>query len=107
MASIESIEQLLPQVRRDILRMVHQVNSGHPGGSLGCAEFFVSLYQHVMDYSTDFSMDGKNEDLFFLSNVKNTHEKIRLIFKKTSCCFSTISSMLGSPLQYLRHQHRE
>ena len=68
MASIESIEQLLPQVRRDILRMVHQVNSGHPGGSLGCAEFFVSLYQHVMDYSTDFSMDGKNEDLFFLSN---------------------------------------
>ena len=68
MASIESIEQLLPQVRRDILRMVHQVNSGHPGGSLGCAEFFVALYQHVMDYSTDFSMDGKNEDLFFLSN---------------------------------------
>ena len=68
MASIESIETLLPQVRRDILRMVHQVNSGHPGGSLGCAEFFVALYQHVMDYSTAFSMDGKNEDLFFLSN---------------------------------------
>ena len=68
MTSIESIETLLPQVRRDILRMVHQVNSGHPGGSLGCAEFFVALYQHVMDYSTDFSMDGKNEDLFFLSN---------------------------------------
>ena len=68
MASIESIEQLLPQVRRDILRMVHQVNSGHPGGSLGCAEFFVTLYQHVMNYSTGFNMDGVNEDLFFLSN---------------------------------------
>ncbi len=68
MSSIESIKQLLPQVRRDILRMVHQVNSGHPGGSLGCAEFFVALYQHVMDYSTDFKMDGINEDLFFLSN---------------------------------------
>ena len=51
MASIESIEQLLPQVRRDILRMVHQVNSGHPGGSLGCAEFFVALYQHAVSYT--------------------------------------------------------
>ncbi|MGB0357417.1 MAG: transketolase [Flavobacteriaceae bacterium] len=68
MASLETLEQLIPQVRRDILRMVHQVNSGHPGGSLGCAEFFVTLYNHVMEYSTDFTMDGKNEDLFFLSN---------------------------------------
>lgn len=68
MASLETLQQLIPQVRRDILRMVHQVNSGHPGGSLGCVEFFVALYQHVMKYSTDFSMDGKNEDLFFLSN---------------------------------------
>lgn len=68
MASLETLQQLVPQVRRDILRMVHQVNSGHPGGSLGCAEFFVTLYNHVMEYSTDFNMDGKNEDLFFLSN---------------------------------------
>jgi len=68
MASLETLQQLVPQVRRDILRMVHQVNSGHPGGSLGCAEFFVTLYNHVMDYSTNFTMDGKNEDLFFLSN---------------------------------------
>jgi transketolase len=68
MASLETLQQLIPQVRRDILRMVHQVNSGHPGGSLGCVEFFVALYQYVMKYSTDFSMDGKNEDLFFLSN---------------------------------------
>lgn len=68
MASLETLQQLVPQVRRDILRMVHQVNSGHPGGSLGCVEFFVTLYNHVMEYSTDFDMDGKNEDLFFLSN---------------------------------------
>ena len=48
--------------------MVHAVNSGHPGGSLGCAEFFTVLYQAVMSYSTDFKMDGSNEDMFFLSN---------------------------------------
>ena len=68
MASLETLQHLVPQVRRDILRMVHQVNSGHPGGSLGCVEFFVTLYNHMMEYSTDFDMDGKNEDLFFLSN---------------------------------------
>ncbi len=68
MASLEALQKLIPQVRRDILRMVHQVNSGHPGGSLGCVEFFVALFQHVMKYSTNFTMDGKNEDLFFLSN---------------------------------------
>lgn len=68
MASLDTLQKLVPQVRRDILRMVHQVNSGHPGGSLGCAEFFVTLYNHIMDFSTDFTMDGKNEDLFFLSN---------------------------------------
>ena len=68
MADIAQLEALVTQVRRDILRQVHKVNSGHPGGSLGCAEFFVSLYQEVMEYSTDFTMDGKNEDLFFLSN---------------------------------------
>src|SRR5690625_7500542 len=48
--------------------MVHAVNSGHPGGSLGCTEFFVALYGKIMDYSTDFKMDGIGEDLFFLSN---------------------------------------
>ena len=56
------------QVRRDILRMVHAVNSGHPGGSLGCAEFMVVLYQKIMKRNKDFTMDGENEDLFFLSN---------------------------------------
>ena len=56
------------QVRRDILRMVHAVNSGHPGGSLGCTEFFVALYQNIMDRKEGFDMDGMEEDLFFLSN---------------------------------------
>jgi transketolase len=56
------------QVRRDILRMVHAVNSGHPGGSLGCTEFFVALYQNIMDRKEGFDMDGINEDVFFLSN---------------------------------------
>jgi transketolase len=64
----ESIKDLCTQVRRDILRMVFNVQSGHPGGSLGCVEFFVSLYNDVLDYKMDFSMDGKGEDLFFLSN---------------------------------------
>ncbi|MGQ1935727.1 transketolase [Ornithobacterium rhinotracheale] len=68
MADIQQLENLTTQVRRDILRMVHAMNSGHPGGSLGCAEFLVCLYGEVMDYSTDFKMDGKNEDVFFLSN---------------------------------------
>ncbi|MBW2962014.1 transketolase [Mesonia aestuariivivens] len=64
----QQLEDFVTQVRRDILRQVHKVNSGHPGGSLGCAEFFTALYQEVMDYSTNFTMDGINEDLFFLSN---------------------------------------
>lgn len=68
MPTTQQLQDFTQQVRRDILRMVHDVNSGHPGGSLGCAEFFTCLYQEVMDYSTDFTMDGKNEDLFFLSN---------------------------------------
>ena len=68
MADIKALEDFVTQVRRDILRQVHKVNSGHPGGSLGCAEFFTALYQEVMHYDKDFNMDGKGEDLFFLSN---------------------------------------
>lgn len=68
MPTTQQLQDFTQQVRRDILRMVHKVNSGHPGGSLGCAEFITCLYQEVMDYSTDFKMDGENEDLFFLSN---------------------------------------
>ena len=56
------------QIRRDILRMVHGVQSGHPGGSLGCADFFTALYFKVMEHNPSFTMDGKNEDIFFLSN---------------------------------------
>ncbi|MCK0131330.1 transketolase [Flavobacteriaceae bacterium F08102] len=68
MPTTQALKDFSTQVRRDILRMVHAVNSGHPGGSLGCTEFMTCLYQEVMNYSTDFTMDGKGEDLFFLSN---------------------------------------
>ena len=68
MSSTHAMQDTVTQVRRDILRMVHKVNSGHPGGSLGCAEFFVSLYNEVLDLKEGFDMNGTNEDLFFLSN---------------------------------------
>jgi transketolase len=68
MPNTQQLNDLTTQVRRDILRMVHAVNSGHPGGSLGCAEFFVALYQKLMIRNDRFDMNGKNEDLFFLSN---------------------------------------
>ena len=62
------LNKLVTQVRRDILRMVHTVNSGHPGGSLGCVEFFVVLYSTIMNRNAKFEMNGYDEDLFFLSN---------------------------------------
>ena len=68
MPNTQQLKDLTTQVRRDILRMVHKVNSGHPGGSLGCAEFFVALYSEIMDRKDHFDMDGNGEDLFFLSN---------------------------------------
>ncbi len=68
MPDINHLNDLVVQVRRDILRQVHKVNSGHPGGSLGCAEFFVALYQEILERNLSFDMDGKDEDLFFLSN---------------------------------------
>ena len=66
--STQQLQDQVIQVRRDILRMVHKVSSGHPGGSLGCTEFLVCLYGNIMTHDTNFTMDGKNEDLFFLSN---------------------------------------
>lgn len=66
--NLEQLQQVCSQVRRDIVRMVHAQQSGHPGGSLGCTEFFTSLYFHVMSYDKSFNMDGKGEDMFFLSN---------------------------------------
>jgi transketolase len=69
MPSIQELERVCSQVRRDILRMVHGAESGHPGGSLGCTEFFVALFFELMKHNPkDFHMDGKGEDLFFLSN---------------------------------------
>ena len=68
MPTTQELQDFTTQVRRDIIRMVHAVNSGHPGGSLGCAEFLTVMYQKIMNYSTNFDMDGEGEDLFFLSN---------------------------------------
>ena len=68
MASIQTLKDTATQVRRDIVRMVHGVQSGHPGGSLGCTDFLTALYFHTLDHNPAFSMDGKGEDLFFLSN---------------------------------------
>ncbi|MAC94545.1 MAG: transketolase [Flavobacteriales bacterium] len=68
MPSIKELEDIASQVRRDIVRMVHGAASGHPGGSLGCADYFTALYFEILDHKTNFSMDGKDEDLFFLSN---------------------------------------
>ncbi len=68
MPDLTQLNDLVTQVRRDILRQVHKVNSGHPGGSLGCTEFFVALFQVLMDRKDGFDMDGKDEDIFFLSN---------------------------------------
>lgn len=65
---ILSLKALASQVRRDIVRMVYYCQSGHPGGSLGCTDFLVSLYGHHLNYKLPFSMEGKNEDFFFLSN---------------------------------------
>lgn len=65
---INELKRIASQVRRDIVRMVHGCQSGHPGGSLGCTDYLVALYFSVMKHNPDFSMDGKGEDLFFLSN---------------------------------------
>ncbi|MGB4833008.1 MAG: transketolase, partial [Chitinophagales bacterium] len=68
MADIHQLKRICSQVRRDIVREVYQCQSGHPGGSLGCTEFFVALYFDVMQHNNNFSMNGEGEDLFFLSN---------------------------------------
>ena len=69
MASVKELEKICTQVRRDIVRMVHAVNSGHPGGSLGCTEYLVALYFDIMNHKPQpFDMDGVGQDVFFLSN---------------------------------------
>ncbi len=68
MHSIQDLERIASQVRRDIIRQVHFASSGHPGGSLGCADLFTALYFKIMEHNPDFQMTGKGEDMFFLSN---------------------------------------
>lgn len=68
MASIQELQSAASQIRRDIVRMVHGVQSGHPGGSLGCTDFLTALFFHTMKHDRQFKMDGVGEDLFFLSN---------------------------------------
>lgn len=67
-ARLTELQNIVSQTRRDIVRMVHKVNSGHPGGSLGCTEFMVALYHDIMELKQGFDMDALNEDVFFLSN---------------------------------------
>ncbi len=66
--TISQLQNIATQLRRDCLRMVHGVQSGHPGASLGCADFFTAMYFEILNHHSDFKMEGKNEDLFFLSN---------------------------------------
>jgi transketolase len=68
MADIQKLKRVASQVRRDIIRQTHYCASGHPGGSLGCTDFFTALYFEVMDHDPSFNMNAKNEDVFFLSN---------------------------------------
>ena len=68
MQSMDQLKNTASQIRRDIVRMVHGCQSGHPGGSLGCADFFTALYFDVMNRKEGFDMDGAGDDLFFLSN---------------------------------------
>ena len=64
--SMNELQQITSQVRRDIIRMTHAVASGHPGGSLGCADFVTSLYYNILDCSTDFDMNGKGKSSFYV-----------------------------------------
>ena len=68
MSELHALQRTASQVRRDIIRMVHQCQSGHPGGSLGCADFMVALYFHQLRHRMPFTMEGRGDDLFFLSN---------------------------------------
>lgn len=68
MANLEHLQSISTQIRRDIVRMIHAVQSGHPGGSLGCVDLLTALYYEVMDHDPGFNKEGKNEDIFFVSN---------------------------------------
>jgi transketolase len=66
MATIQELERIASQVRRDIIRQTHFAASGHPGGSLGCTDFLTALYFEIMEHDPKFNMEAKNEDVFFL-----------------------------------------
>lgn len=68
MANLEHLQRISTQIRRDIVRMIHAVQSGHPGGSLGCVDLLTALYYEVMDHDPGFNKEGKNEDILFVSN---------------------------------------
>jgi transketolase len=68
MTNIAELQSISSQMRRDVLRMVHAVKSGHPGGSIGCADFFAALYFKIMKHNPSFNMNAAEEDVFFLSN---------------------------------------
>jgi transketolase len=106
---MSELKEIATQIRRDILRMVHGCASGHPGGSLGCTEYFTALYFKVMKHNPDFNMDGKNEDLFFLSNghispvFYSTLARAGYFDKKELSTFRKIDSRLqGHPTT---HEH--
>lgn len=106
---MSELKEIATQIRRDIVRMVHGCASGHPGGSLGCTEYFTALYFKIMKHNPDFSMDGKNEDLFFLSNghispvFYSTLARAGYFDKKELSTFRKIDSRLqGHPTT---HEH--
>lgn len=106
---MSELKEIATQIRRDIVRMVHGSASGHPGGSLGCTEYFTALYFKIMQHHPDFSMDGKNEDLFFLSNghispvFYSTLARAGYFDKKELSTFRKIDSRLqGHPTT---HEH--
>ena len=106
---MSELKEIATQIRRDIVRMVHGCASGHPGGSLGCTEYFTALYFKVMKHNPDFHMDGKNEDLFFLSNghispvFYSTLARAGYFDKKELSTFRKIDSRLqGHPTT---HEH--
>ncbi len=101
MASISQLQDFAQQVRRDIVRMVHKVQSGHPGGSLSSNEFLTVLFQEVMDYKLPFSMDGKGEDVFFLSNGHITPAYYSVLARSGFFPVSELAEfrLLGSRLQ--------
>ena len=87
--SIDQLKKIASQVRRDCLRMVHAVQSGHPGAALGLTEYFVALYFHEMTHDKSFNFDGKNEDLFFFPTVMCQHYGTVFCQKRLFFCRGT------------------